>query len=306
MIEPIQSDQSDRLAAVLGDVLAHAATETPILARLEEFFSPQPAKLAASEDAAKALNSQVDRLEAIHGGAPRLIILGINDSKPKYDTYMSAALDEVIEGFKRARRSICRAQAFMIGAHMLRSNPEFLNLPSNVEVQRAFQNNTEAVFWEHAETSFIRLAGYWDRIGQVLDFAFFSIRQYERDGFSAVVDRIQANVLRMHPYLEKTESWRAVWSYKKSESENGLQWLLSRRNLLVHSLYLRAAENAEDNELFESAFNHLDVRLRNKLAPGTPEKEVERLHAHLSQAAALLPHILTLCELHAKRRCELA
>src|SRR3989338_9180641 len=114
MSEPIRPDQSDRLANVLGDALAHAANETLILSRLEEFFSPQLAKLAASEDAAKALNSQVDRLVAIYGGAPHLIIQGINDPKPKYDTYMSAALAEVIEVFKRARRSICRAQTFMI------------------------------------------------------------------------------------------------------------------------------------------------------------------------------------------------
>ena len=305
MSEPIQPDQSHRLAEVLGDALAHAANETLILARLEEFFSPKPAKLAISKESANAIDQQVDRLVATYGGAPRLIIKGINDPKPLYDTYMSAALTEVIEVFRRARRSLCRAQTFMIGAHLLQTNPEYLSLPPDKEVQRTFQINTEAVFWEHAETSFIRLAGYWDRIGQVLDFAFFSIRQYERDGFSSVVDRIRANVLRMHPELAATDSWRAIWNYKKSEGEDGLQWLLSRRNLLVHSLHLRAAENSEEDELFESAFNHLDERLRHNLAPGTLEKEIERIHVHLSLAAALFPHILTLCELHAKHRGKL-
>ena len=74
---------------------------------------------------------------------------------------------------------------------------------------------------------------------------------------------------------------------------------------MVHSLHLRAAENSEEDELFESAFNHLDERLRHNLAPGTLEKEIERIHVHLSLAAALFPHILTLCELHAKHRGKL-
>lgn len=133
-----------------------------------------------------------------------------------------------------------------------------------------------------------------------MDFAFFAIRQYERDGFSAVVDRIRANTLRMQPLLETSVAWRAIWAYKKSEREDGLQWLLSRRNLLVHSLHLRPMSDSQDDEIFESAFNHLDVRLRRDLAPGEPEKEIQRLHVHLGHAAELLPRVLTLCELRAK------
>ncbi len=295
------ADRDDRLASAISGALQHAANETLVLARLEEFFSPKPAQLATGEAEVKALNAQVDRVTALYGGAPRLIFRGINDPKPTYDTYMSAAIDETIEVFKRARRSLCRAQAFMIGARMLRTNPELFILPENEEIRLLFQSSTEGVFWEHAETTFIRLAGFWDRAGQILDFAFFAIRQYERDGFSAVIDRIRANTLRMKPGLEANPAWLAIWSHKKSEQEDGLQWLLSRRNLLVHSLHLQATPDPEDDELFESAFNHLDVRLRRDLAPSTPEKEIEHLDVHLTKAALLLPHVLTLCELHTEK-----
>jgi len=229
------SDQVDQQASAFGDALAHVANETLILARLEEFISPKPAQLAKTDAEANALDAQVDRVIALYGGVPRFFIQGINDPKPKYDTYMSDAIDEAIEVFKRARRSLCRAQSFMIGANLLKVNPEALGLPDDEEYSQLLQTSMESVFWEHTETSFIRLAGYWDRVGQMLDFSFFSIRQYERDGFSAVVDRIRANALKMQPHIEKNPSWKAIWSYKNSEQEDGLKWLLSRRNLLVHS-----------------------------------------------------------------------
>ncbi|MGY8904898.1 MAG: hypothetical protein ACKVIH_10155 [Burkholderiales bacterium] len=300
LLEP-DPDSDSRFAAVLGEALAHAASEPILLARLEEFFSPQPARLAESSEEETQLNSQIHRVVAAFGGAPRLIIQEIDASKPMYDTYMSAALSEAMAVFHRARRSVCRAQAFMIGAHMLGSATNLFEEPVSGEHRAAMRRNADAVFWEHAETSFIRLASYWDRLGQILDFAFFSIRQYERDGFSAVIDRIRANVLRMNPDYEVDTSWRELWSYKKSEREDGLQWLLSRRNLLVHSMHLREQLPSHDDELFESAFNHLDARLRRDLAPGTQAKEVERLHMHLSHAARLFAHVLKLCEHHANR-----
>lgn len=301
MDEPPEADLYDRFADVLGEALAHAAHEPVVLARLEEYFSPQPAKLADSEGGEALLKTQIDRVIRAYGGAPRLIVQHVDDPKPMYDTYMAAALREAIAMFHRTRRSVCRAQAFMIGSHMLASSAEFFKPPYSPQAREALRRSADAVFWEHADTSFIRLASYWDRIGQILDFAFFSIRQYERDGFSAVVDRIRANVLRMNPDYEVHQAWRELWAYKKSEREDGLQWLLSRRNLLVHSLHLREPEQTDSDELFESAFNHLDARLRRDLAPGTPAKEIERIHLHLTHAARLFPHVLRLCEHHANR-----
>lgn len=295
------TDHEERLADALGSALQHATTEALIIAKLEEFFSPKPVRLTTSKSESDALDELAHEVTRLYGGVPRVIIQGVNDPKPKYDTYLSAAIDEAIEVFSRARRSLCRAQTFLIGAHMLKNSPDLLNLPDDPKIKSLFQDSAENVFWEHTETTFIRLAGFWDRLGQILDFAFFSIRQYERDGFSAVVDRIRLNTLRMRPDLAVSPSWLAIWSYKRSEHEDGLQWLLSRRNMLVHSLHLRPVTSEANGEIFESAFNHLDTRLKRDLAPGTPEQEIQRLHVHLSQAASLLPQALTLCKLNAEQ-----
>jgi len=294
-------ERTDRLADVLGDTLAHAANEALILARLEEFLDPKPPKLAASKEHADALNKSIDALVREYGGPPRLIIHFTNEPKPRYDTYLSAALGEVMQVFNRTRNSLCRARAFLIGMHFLETKPSLINIPEDapLEVHSFFRNGASNAFWEHTESCYIRLASYWDRIGQVLDFAFFGIRQYERDGFSAVLDRIRANTLRMHPDIGSLPAWELLWKYKKSEREDGLQWLLSRRNLLVHSLHLRPTEPEEPEELYESAFNHLDARFRESLAVGTPEIEVNRLHVHLTAAAELFPYVIELCQHYA-------
>lgn len=294
-------DQNDRLASVLGDTLAHAANEALILARLEEFLDPKPPKLATSKEHADALNKSIDTLVRLYGGPPRLIIHFTNEPKPRYDTYLSAALGEVMRLFDRTRNSLCRARAFLIGMHFLETKPNLINIPEDAppEVHSFFRDGASTAFWEHTESCYIRLAAYWDRVGQVLDFAFFGIRQYERDGFSAVLDRIRANTLRMHPDIGSLPAWEALWKYKKSEREDGLQWLLSRRNLLVHSLHLRPVEPEEPDELYESAFNHLDARLRESLAVGTPDIEVNRLHVHLEAAANLFPSVIALCHYYA-------
>lgn len=296
---PPEDEDIERFADVLGDTLAHAANEAMVLARLEEFFHPKPARIGASSEAIAELNENIRLTSSAYGGPPQLIIHVPGEPKPLYDTYLSAAIRETIRMFERCRSTICRAQASMIGADLLSSKTEYLKLPDDPTIQNYIRQHTNSMFWEHAETGFIRLAGFWDRVGQVLDFVFFSIRQYERDGFSAVLDRIRSNTLRMHPVLGSTEAWKALWAYKKSDRPDGLQWLLSRRNLLVHSLHLRAASTAEDEEIYESAFNHLDARLREGLAIGTPREEIQKLHTHLSAAASLFPQMLSLCRIYA-------
>lgn len=296
------NERSDRLANVLGDTLAHAANEALIFARLEEFFDPKPPQIGHTKEGADDLNKNIDKLISAYGGPPRLIILADSDPRPIYDTYLSAAVDEAIHFFKRSRNSLCRAKAFLIGKHFLDTHPDILNLYTNLnlsdappDVMQFFLNETESAFWEHTETCYIRIAGYWDRVGQILDYAFFGIRQYERDGFSAVLDRIRANTLRMHPHIEKIAAWEALWSHKKSEREDGLQWLLSRRNLLVHSLYLRPIDINNADELYQSAFNHLDVALRERLRVGSPEIEMNRLQVQMEAAAKLFPQVIALC-----------
>lgn len=302
MNDASDDERSNRLANVLGDTVAHAANEALILARLEEFLDPKPPQIAHTKEDEDDLNKNIDKLILAYGGPPRLVILADSDPKPTYDTYLSAAIDEAIHCFKRSRNSLCRAKAFLIGKHYLDTRPDILSLYTNLnlsdappDVMQFFLNETQSAFWEHTETCYIRIASYWDRVGQILDYVFFRIRKYERDGFSSVLDRICANTLCMHSRIKDLAAWEALWSHKKSEQEEGLQWLLSRRNLLVHSLYLRPIDANDGNELYESAFNHLDDRRREKLRVGSPEIEMNRLQLQMEAAAKLFPQVIALC-----------
>lgn len=289
-------DVQEKLASVLGDAMAYVTNEALILERLEEFFSPKLAKLADSEESGKALQTRIDKLTEALGGPPRLIVHFTNEPMPHYDTYADAAFGEALTLFHRARSSVSRAHMFFIGLGMHEKMPDVLNLPQDTEIRKLLMERINAVFWEHAETSFIRLASYWDRIGQLLDFVFFGIRQYERDGFPAVMDRIQNNWVAVDPVLREMEAWKALRSFQSSEQTGGLKWLLRRRNLLIHSMHLRPIEPDDDDPLFDSAFNHLDIALRKKLAPGSMQDELNNIHVHLAVASAQLPNALSILE----------
>jgi len=286
----------DKFVSVLGNTMQYVANETVLLARLEQYFDPKPASIADTDEEIKILQKRVEKLVQDLGGPPKLIIVKENEPKPRYDLYPAAALQEVISMFHRTRKATLRAHMFMIGSRMVRNKPDDLTLPENKEAQEYILSSAEVTFWEHAETAFIRLASFWDRVGQLLDFAFFRIRQFERDGFSSVVDRIKNNVALVHSELAANPAWERIRSYQTSEKADGLKWLLRRRNLLVHSLYLRPLEKPDDDAIFESEFNHLDASLREKLAPGNIEEELTQIHVHLSKAAQLFPDILSLCE----------
>ena len=182
-----------------------------------------------------------------------------------------------------------------IGIAALHRFPEMVNT-TDEQIRSWFLSNAEHAFWEHAENAFIKLCSYWDRVGQILDFTFFRIRQFDRDGFTAVMDRIHANFFPVYEDIRNSLAWKSLRKYQNSEQEDGLKWLLRRRNLVIHSLHLQPIQTEAGRENIESAYNHLEESLRKKLRPGTPKQEVERLHAHLRAAAELFPHVLTLCE----------
>lgn len=216
-------------------------------------------------------------------------------------------MTEMVTLFHRTRRSVCRCQMLLVGNGFLNENPDLLNetLPANVK--KSFFDLISEQFWEQAETAYIRIASYWDRVGQMLDFVFFNIRQFERDGFTAVIDRIHNNFVPLDKSLAELPEWKQLRTFQTSDREDGLQWLLRRRNLLVHTLYLRPIEqrnidtDASGAPLFSFEFNHLETRIKNKLKPGTPAEEVERLNTQLARAADLFPCVLSLCEYAADR-----
>jgi len=286
-----------KISSILGHVISVTVNEATVLARLEKYFSPTPAKLAQNEEEGNLLQKQIDNLIEKLGGPPRLIIKGNDEKKSTYDNYPIAAISEIINVFHRVRRSVTRAQLYLTGSDLINKNPEILDLSATDDVTKNLQEIVFEVFWEHVETSLIRLVSYWDRVGQLFDFVFFGIRQFDRDGFTAVMDKIHNNIVPVHNEIKTSRSWIALRKFQTSENEDGLKWLLRRRNLIVHSVYLRPLGNSsEENTLFESSYNHLDIKLRNKLKPGEPIEEIKKLNIHLSAAASLLKNVISLCE----------
>jgi hypothetical protein len=300
-VDQVDKDQIDEFARVIVEALDYTAREPILLLRMEEFFSPRPAKLANSKDEERTLKTRIDCLTEKLGGPPRLLILEADQQPNTYDTYAGAAIAEILHSFHRCRRSVCRTQLCLTGSEFYKSHPDVLNPQPEPAALKAMHNAMGEMFWEHAETSYIRLASFWDRIGQLLDYVFFNIRQYERDGFPSVMDRIRGNYVRLFPDFE-SGCWTRLWNYKKSEKFDGLNWLTSRRNLLVHSIHLEALLDAKANMIFNSAFNHLDDSARTKLKPETPELELDYLHGHLDAATRLFPDVLGLCELGVQLR----
>lgn len=306
-VEPEEEEKYvDELTEAITEALSYTAHEPILLVRLEKFFRPTPSKLASTEEEAKALNQRIGSLCRRLGGPPPFIIPREDEPLATYDTYAEAALNEILHSFKRCRRSVCRTHVCLIGSEFYKSHPASLaDAPTGApEALKQLQPAMFEMFWEHAETSYIRLASFWDRVGQLLDFVFFNIRQYERDGFPSVILRIRANYVRLFSNIESDESWKYLWDYSKSESADGFGWLVSRRNLLVHSLHLQALTSDKENELFRSAFNHLDESARRKLKPENPAAELEMLHTHLDAAAVLFHAVLRLCEVGVTAREE--
>jgi hypothetical protein len=298
MTSDFTSDSAKRnelLAKVLGNVLMQCMNESMVMVQLEafSFFSPTPASLHLDDNT--PLSDALNRLSSALGGPPQLIVVPDNAPHPYFDTYAEAAISEGIEAFLRARTSVCRTHLYLIGSALITSQPELMHLPEDPNIRRILITEVNERFWEHAETSYVRLASFWDRMGQILDFVFFNIRQYEHDGFAAVFDRIKCNFVPMSPQLRDSPAWIHLNEFQKSERKDGLKWLLRRRNLLIHSLHLSpTGHNDPVNPIFTCAFNHLEAAALKKLHPGTAEEELQWLHEHLGCAARLLQDIVDL------------
>ena len=104
--------------------------------------------------------------------------------------------------------------------------------------------------------------------------------------------------------LKNSGSWKLLRSFRISEKEDGLKWLLQRRNLVVHSLHLHPVHTDEEG-VFKSQFNHLDAAHREKLRPRDPADEVALLMGELDRAATLFNAFLTVVELTPSQRRDI-
>jgi hypothetical protein len=301
MTEP---DELLDFAETIGTIISRSANGPILRRRAEEILSPRPAKLANTVDEARLLEDRVERLAIAAGGTPCELAVDPDEPKRHFDTYVNAAISEVLAVFHRARRSVIDAHLHFIGHSTLLEHPDWLHNAPTGEAAQALSEAMEDDFWENAETAYIRLASYWDRIGQLLDFFFFGIRHFERDGFAAVVDRIFLNLAPVEPELEASAALKRLRDYQTSELENGYKWLARRRNLLVHSLHLQPLTEQQNLDLFETLHNHLDMRLRKKLKPGTSKEELERLHGQLGAVCDRFVDVLALCETRVRLRAR--
>lgn len=291
----------DKIAKICGNILSQTVNEAIVLNQLEGIMSPKLTSLAKTKSEEKAIQERMLKLQRSLGGIPKLIIKHKNKPAPRYDTYPVAAINEIISTYHRCRKSLCRTHLYYVGVGLVKDIPDTLKLPKDPEMTK---NTIEAIFdsfWGHAETTYIRLASLWDRIGQLLDFVFFNIRQYERDGFSNVMNRIMKNYIPLSKELSNSEHWRKLRSYQNSEKTDGFGWLLKRRNILIHSLHLKAFVKSEGKDpIYISEYNHLDEKERKNLAPGTTTEELNYLHSHFSKAVKLFDNVFGICELGTK------
>jgi hypothetical protein len=300
MTEDREATEQSKLAAVLGRAVSFVKNEALLLIQYEVVQKDKFASLWPDGDNGefeKRMNRVVEHL----GAPPEAYLLREDQEPPPSDNYPEAAMREAFAVFYRARKSVVRAHLFMAGSSLLAEQPDLMDVPESSEAASHLLKQSQEAFWEHAEAAYIRLYSFWDRVGQVLDFAFFNIRKFDQNGFNSVMDRIHSNVAPMDNRLKNSGSWQRLRAFQTSGQEDGLKWLLQRRNLLVHSLHLHPVEDDEEG-VFKSQFNHLDAAHREKLRPRNPTEEVALLVGQLERAGALFGSFLAVVECSPSRK----
>ncbi len=296
--------EQQSLVELISRVISHVANEPILFAQYEARQHDKFARLWPV-GGGRAMQQRLDEVALHLGGPPRLYILRHGENPPPEDGFPGAALQEVLAVFERARAAVLRVHMDVVGTGMLERNPEFLPMPKDEAA--IMRKRWDEAFWEHAETAYIRLASYWDRVVQVLNFAYFNLRSFKHEGSQSVMDRIHDNVAKMDSHFAKRGCWTRLRAFQCSTKDDGYKWLQERRNLLVHSLHLQPIAPDDDSNfgeggepdsgtVFTSQFNHLDHAHRGKLRPRAPAGEVKLLMDHLDQAAKLFPDFLALIE----------
>jgi Cthe_2314-like HEPN len=307
MIKDSEISKEKKLVKVLLNAANHVYKETIILSQFEEIQENKIPYLWPQDDNDDSFNKLINKTIEHLGGPPEFYLMRKDDNRapPLADRYPETVMQEAFAVFLLARKSVLRAHVFMGGSSLLTANSEMRShseVPKELTVYIVKQ--AEATFWEHAETAYIRLCSFWDRIGQILDFAFFNIRKFDQNGFTSVMDRIHINAVPMNDLFKRNNSWKRLRAFQVSEKEDGLKWLLQRRNLLIHSLHLHPIQTDED-DVFKSQFNHLDVAHREKLRPREPHEEVTLLVEQIKKANQLFNDFITVINFSSSRKKDL-
>lgn len=285
----------DDFVETLSRVMSHAANEPLLIKRIERYLSPSPAHIYNSDEEAADLTRHVQKFTNRLEPEQRLLITKIGEL-PSWDdrirTYHMDISNELTDSFHVCRTAVCRMHMFYIALETTQTNRDlWVNMSDeDAEIYAHVLNRS---VWEALEIATIRLTSYWDRVGQILDFVFFNIRQYERDGFPAVLERIKKNFAPTFPEIASDASYRALLEYANSEKATGFKWLVRRRNLAVHSTRFRPHQDKRD-AVMEYEFNHYRARVIRDLALKTPKEELEIIHGHLARAAELFRGVFDL------------
>jgi hypothetical protein len=289
--------QSEEELVWFQHLLDRAIKDPYLLHRGSKCFSPSPTSLFSDELTEKRINEKLNRLYLKLGGVPEKFLIEqgaqITD---RFDEFVPCAINEMVSIFHRARTNVVKTHSVFVAYFIVTDAPSTLSSGLTQEQLVSLSPSIKEEFWNCAEAAYIRLASLWDRAGQVLDYVFFNIRQFEHDGFPSVLDRVKANFSLLDNRFQTNQFWIAIKTYAYSEQVDGLKWLLRRRNLLIHSLHLgdRADRRSTDMQL-QYYYNHLEESVRKKLAAMSPEDEMACLHTHLSVFATLLEPLCDLC-----------
>ena len=147
---------------------------------------------------------------------------------------------------------------------------------------------------EVLEDGCTRLCSYWDRAAQLLNFVFFNVREFDREVFATVLERLRKNYAASDDLFEQQEAWQSLWAYGNRRGESGFGWLSSRRNALMHSVLMPRYSLGDD--LFAAVpGNNLGERLLSKVAPGSTSDELRRLDLHVLAMRDLHERVVDLC-----------
>jgi hypothetical protein len=154
---------------------------------------------------------------------------------------------------------------------------------------------TEA-FYDALEIAHVRLCGFWDRAAQLIGFVFFNMREFDRDVFGGVVEKVNVNVARGDPLFAEHSAWKELWSFARRPDEDGYQWLSSRRNQLSHSVSLPRSSTGVDRAHHHRSDN-IGRKIAEKVRPAEPAIEMKRVAAQVRAMRIVGNSVVNLCML---------
>lgn len=278
------------------DVMNRDTDTLSLVSMVQDFGYVAPQLVDSSRES--EVENKLDSISKAMGGVPKTFLMPEDGPQPTFDTFLDSAIDEIIKIYWRARKYVLYAKLYQLSEKFQGLHHEQLTGSYTKDELETLNKLVLEEFYDKAEIAFIRIASFWDRVGQLLDYVFFNIRQYEREVFPLVVERIQQNYANYHKSIDVAECWKRIAKFKNSDKHDGFQWLQSRRNILIHSLHLSVPDESDDTKLeYLCTKDHIKEKQVKKLQAKEPSDEMEILIKQLYMASMLFIDVLDLCVL---------